>query len=117
MKERRLEDLQRQKALIEEHLNWLNAEIESLQNTDADVAADQPLNRLEDRTVSPGNVFIPKPKTDEEPDPQTAISDIYDELGPETKASVKDARKGCLAIFAVAFLALGLLATWVWIKY
>ena len=53
----------------------------------------------------------------DDPNPNFAVPDIYDELGPETGSSVNEARRGCMAIFAVAFLALIALVVWVYIKY
>ena len=53
----------------------------------------------------------------EDPNQNLAVPEIYDELGPETDSSINEARWGCMAIFAVAFLALMALIVWVYIKY
>jgi hypothetical protein len=53
----------------------------------------------------------------EDPNPNLAVPDIYDELGPEMDSSVNEARRGYMPIFAVASLALMALVVWVYIKY
>ncbi len=116
MEDKRLNELLKQRALIEEHLIWLDAEIDAAQGEHSTSAAGSiPANRLpqiEEPIVEKASA-LPV----DEPDPKLAVSDIYDELGPETRDSVKDARRGCLGIFAFAFLALAALVVWVYIKY
>ena len=53
----------------------------------------------------------------EDPNPNLAVPDIHDELGSEADSSVNETRRGYMAIFAVAFLALMALVVWVYIKY
>ncbi|QXD31125.1 hypothetical protein [Candidatus Pelagisphaera phototrophica] len=74
-----------------------------------------PANRLKDLEAP----FEAHPSLSpiEDPNPNLAVPEIYDELGPETGSSVNEARGGCMAIFAVAFLALIALVVWVYIKY
>ena len=122
MEDKRLQELLKQKTLIEGHLQWIESEIESLQPAaTASVQAHEPtgnrLENLESDDTNPVNVPIPPAETGVDPDPNAAVSDIYDELGPNTRDSVNDARRGCITIFACAFLALGLLSLWVWHKY
>jgi len=116
MEEKRLSELLKQRALIEEHLIWLDAEIDAAQSeSSVPVASGVPANRLKEIEDSIGEKVdvIPIPK----PNPNLAAADIYEELGPDTRDSAKDARRGCMGIFAFAFLALGAIAAWVWFKY
>ncbi len=116
MEDKRLNELLKQRALIEEHLIWLDAEIDAAQGEHSiPKASGIPANRLpqtEEPIVEKSSVL-----PIDEPDPKLAVSDIYDELGPETTDSAKDARRGCLGIFAFAFLVLAALVVWVYIKY
>jgi len=116
MDNKRLNDLLKQRALIEEHLIWLDAEIDAAQGENSTlVSSGIPANRLKD-IEAPVEASMPLPPIDD-PNPKLAVPDIYDELGPETGSSVNEARRGCMAIFAVAFLALIALVVWVYIKY
>lgn len=116
MEKKRLNELLKQRALIEEHLTWLDAEIEVVQNQfSVPLASKIPVNRLPQFEATFGRdaeaVALP------EPDPTLVAADIYNELGPDTKVSANEARKGCIGFFAFGFLALAALAVWVWIKY
>lgn len=117
MDDKRLNDLLKQRALIEEHLIWLDAEIDAAQGGSATtlVSSGIPANRLKD--IDEPVEANPSLNPIDDPNPNLAVPDIYDELGPETGSSVNEARRGCMAIFAVAFLALIALVVWVYIKY
>lgn len=116
MKDIRLNELLKQRALIEEHLIWLDSEIDAAQGENSNsVASSIPANRLQ-KTEGPIEEKASALPVDE-PDPKLAVSDIYDKLGPDTRDSVKDARRGCLGIFAFAFLVLAALVVWVYVKY
>ena len=121
MDDKRLQELLKQKTLIEGHLQWIESEIQALQpaapSTSSHPSPRNRLESLEPQTPDRVKPATPSPKPDHEPDPNAAVPDIYDELGPDTDDSVNDARRGCITIFACAFLALGLLALWVWYKY
>lgn len=121
MVDKRLQELLKQKALIEGHLQWIESEIETLQPTaPTTLSGPEASNRLEShQSQTPNRVASPitPVKQEDEPDPNAVIPDIYDELGPNTRDSVNDARRGCIMIFAGAFLALGLLSLWIWYKY
>ncbi len=116
MEDKRLNELLKQRALIEEHLIWLDAKIDAAQNQYLiPTTSNVPVNRFADIDTNVGPQLDLVPSVD--PDPTLVISDIYDELGPATKDSAKEARKGCLAFFAIAFLAFAALAFWVSFKY
>tara|TARA_B100001093_G_C26277610_1_gene779665 strand:+ start:204 stop:557 length:354 start_codon:yes stop_codon:yes gene_type:complete len=117
MYDKRLNDLLKQRALIGEHLIWLDAEIDAAKRESATTLASRgiPANLLKDLEAP----FAAPPSMTpiEDPNQNLAVPDIYDELGPETNSSVNETRRGCMAIFAVAFLALMALVVWVYIKY
>lgn len=117
MNDKRLNELLRQRALIEEHIVWLDAEIDELQGSVSNSPSPVPANRLEPIENPSPAPEVALPPSEDDPNPASAIADIYEELGPETEGSAKDARKGCLMIFGIAFLALAGLATWVWLAY
>lgn len=84
MEDKRLQELRKQKALIEGHLHWIDSQIESLQT-----AAAAPIqthqsssNRLEglesQPATNPVTLPIPFAEPGVEPDPNAAVSDIYD---------------------------------------
>ena len=123
VEDKRLQELRKQKALIEGHLQWIDSEIASLQTAaTAPIRAHQSSNNrregLESQAAT-NPVTLPTLSAEPgvEPDPNAAVSDIYDELGPDTRDSVNEARRGCITIFACAFLALGLLSLWIWYTY
>ena len=122
MEDKRLRELLKQRALVEGHLQWIDSEIESLQpaptaSPQAHQSSSNRLESLESQATDP--VALPEHSTvpGTEPNPNVAISDIYDELGPNTREAVNDARLGCISIFACAFLTLGLVSLWIWYKY
>jgi len=117
MDDKKLNDLLKQRALIDEHLIWLDTEIHAAQRESTATLASRgiPANRLKDLEAP----FEANPSLTpmDDPNPNFAVPDIYDELGPETGSSVNEVRRGCMAIFAVAFLVLMALVVWVYIKY
>ncbi len=116
MENKRLNQLLKQRALIEEHLIWLDAEIDAVQGTSAStVASGVPANRLQS-IEEPFKIKAILPPI-EDPDPNLVVSDIFDELGPETGNSANVARRGCMGVFAFAILALAALVVWIYIKY
>lgn len=126
MARNRLNVLLKQRALIEEHLAWLESEINAIQSESVETSETEPTpspipaNRLKgsatfETFADPKRASIKAAAVD--PDPNTVVSDLYDELGPETKSSVNDARKGCITLFAGSFLVLAAIAVWVWWKY
>ena len=113
MPDDRLKALLRQKSLLEEHLKWIEAEIAREKDSDgtsATPATPLPASRL---IPAPADAPTLEPTSDD-PDQAAAVPDIYESLGPDTKSSVKNARLGCIALFAAAFLALGGI---VWLVY
>ncbi len=123
MDQKRLDQLLHQRALIQEHLIWLDAEIDALQAKGSSFPSAIPPNRLEEldtaaeTSAKPKLLPEPAPAPDPDPNPAHAITDIYDELGPNTEDSVQDTRKGCFLIFGAACLALAALVAWIWFAY
>ncbi len=127
MADDRIKELLRQRALIEEHLCWLESEINGAQSEiiETPQAASShkeaiPANRLISDLapeLEASDSSLLAPGAHEEPDNAQVVSDLYEELGPETQNSVNDARRGCMMIFAFAFLTLAAIAAWVWWQY
>ncbi|MEY4940687.1 MAG: hypothetical protein RIQ93_2422 [Verrucomicrobiota bacterium] len=105
----RLAELRRQRALVQEHLAWLNSEILSVENR---IGA-------EDTKVAPSVKIVrlapPRPPAAAPPDVAPAgaavgplAAAIYEEykVPPETLRT--DLRKGCLLYFAGALIVLAL---------
>lgn len=126
MASNRLIQLLKQRALLEEHLAWLESEINALQSESIETPESPPTptaippNRLKGHEAFEPLDF-PEAASAEpfviDPNPNTVISDLYEELGPNTQDSVNDARKGCVRLFAWAFLGLAAIGVWVWWKY
>ena len=115
----RLNDLLKQRALLEEHLAWLESEIQGEQCNELPgetKTESMPANRLgvvEETLV----LAIEPPKEVIPPDQQNVVPDVYDELGPDTRGSASDAKKGCIGIFAASFVVLALFVVWVIYAY
>jgi hypothetical protein len=112
----RLEELVRQRALVQEHLAWLNREIanaaEAAKATTA--APPAPLSPAVARAVPPAVILAPSPAA-----PATGAGALQaDEIMAQyqaTPGNVKqDVRKGCLLYFSAA---LGLLVLVVTVLY
>ncbi|MBK1879968.1 hypothetical protein [Pelagicoccus mobilis] len=103
MDSERLRELKKQKALILEHLEWINVEIDR-ETIESTPSTSPHANRLseaiaEDKPVSTS--------LDLEASSQEQVaSDVYDQLGPDTRNAAADAKKGCMLIGAAAFAAL-----------
>jgi len=103
MESKRLTELKRQKALLLEHLEWLNLEIDK-ESIESAPSASPHANRLveaiaEDKPVSPTLELESQP-------PEQVASDVYNQLGPDAKNAAADAKKGCLLVATTAFAAL-----------
>ena len=114
MENERLKQLHSQKELILQHLDWINQEI------DRENLAHAP-------TFSPAANRLAKAIASDEPvaqglrsttDVETmtsdqVASDLYSELGPDTRNAAASAQRGCLAISITAFAALAALVLYV----
>jgi len=109
----RLDELVRQRALVQEHLAWLNREIanaaEAAKATTA--APPAPLSPAGARAVPPAVTLAASPAA-----PTTGVGPIEaDEIMAQyqaTPGNVKqDVRKGCLLYFSAALVLLGLVVT------
>ncbi|MBL9210584.1 MAG: hypothetical protein JNL92_08935 [Opitutaceae bacterium] len=101
----RLAELVRQRALVQEHLAWLNREIAAAAESSKSAAgsAPAPLLPAAVNTAPPATASIEAKSAD----PDEIIARYQ-----ATPANVKqDVRKGCLLYFAAAFLLLGLVVT------
>lgn len=107
MESHRLAQLRRQKELVLEQLDWINQEIDRELVTSTPSASPKTSRLLE--AVSIDKAVCSRL---ESPDPESlprgaVVSDLYDQLGPDTKSAAADTKKGCLLFGALAF---GLLA-------
>ncbi len=93
----RLSELQRQRALIQGHLAWLDAEIAAVTGKPAMPAITrQPLAKPEQ--PAPVRATAVEPLTDE----------LIAQFGSETKSTVQDTRKGCILLFVLGMVLLGI---------
>ena len=117
----RLSELIRQRALVSEHLAWLDREI-------ASVIAKPAAPSVEPVAIAPASISAP----DQPPTNQTAAlvsstgaptatqpgeikasdtEEILDQYRVAPAAVKEDVRKGCLLYFAAAFVLLGVIVT------
>jgi hypothetical protein len=90
----RLTELQRQRALVQEHLAWLDREIAAAQGSRRPTPAVMPVSPAMQVPVSPSPA-----------DSEAILSQYRREPG-----TIKsDTRKGCFLYFVLAFLAFGAL--------
>ncbi len=114
MDSERLRKLKQQRQIILEHLDWINQEIDQATIT-TPKATSPKTSRLieaidEDREVSSSFEIESTP-------PNHVVSDLYDELGPDTKSAVAETKRGCLIIGSLAFAAFAALCAWVLYYY
>lgn len=97
----RLEELRRQRALVQQHLNWLDQEISENQVTE---------------TSAPAAPVSDSPESS----PKVEASDLAEisHYTPDPQSAGQDARKGCLMLFLliIAVMALILCGIYFW-KY
>ena len=107
MESHRLAQLRRQKELILEQLQWINQEIDREQLKSVPSFAPKTSRLLE--AVSENKAVAPRLEfSDPETMPRGAVvSDLYEQLGPDTKSAAADTKRGCLLFASLAF---GLLA-------
>lgn len=87
----RLTDLRRQRAAIQQHLEWLDREIAAASSGPA--AAPVP--------VKPAPVPAAPPATSDAPVPDSVLSDLGQ---PDPVNAARQAKKGCLLYLAVALV-------------
>lgn len=110
----RLQKLKQQKQLILEHLDWLNQEIDR-ETIAAKPSPSPKTNRLieaipEDKEVASQLEIESTPR-------HQVASDLYSELGPDTKSAASETKRGCLFIAALAFAGLAAVIGWVVFYY
>lgn len=110
----RLAELRRQRALVAEHLAWLDDEIEhasgrssSPSPTLASTSA-RPATAIVTAALKAGVPIAQEAAPLESPAAIASADAILDEYRVAPKALQSDVRKGCLLYFAVAFVLLGL---------
>jgi hypothetical protein len=99
----RLQELLRQRALLQEHLDWLNREIAS-----ATGEPSLPMESVQER-IQPSGTMTPPPLPARHRDTATQEAErIMGQLKKDASVVKTDARRGCLTIFSVAMGLLGL---------
>ena len=112
-----LRQLRQQKELILRHLDWINQQIDK--ETQLGRPSPSPkISRLleaipKDKPVSAQLEF----KDPEAASQHQVASDIYDQLGPDTKSAAQQTRRGCLMIAGFATCLLGALVCYVYFFY
>lgn len=131
----RLAELRRQRALLEEHLAWLDREMgaQTRQDSAARGGAPNPIAPLP-RTAAPARALSLAPGADAiarppfaavAPDPGAGVSTlpaqpmpvadaVLDKYRVAPEAMKSDVRKGCFLYFVAAFVLLGLGVTILW---
>jgi hypothetical protein len=114
----RLSELLRQRALLQEHMAWLDREIEGAANKPSALptvgAVPLPaLPALPEIKVAPTSPVIVSPRvvpsvSAPQSESLPAADAILDKYRVDTRNVKQDVRKGCLLYFAAAFLILGL---------
>lgn len=104
----RLRELLRQRALLQEHLAWLEREISHTQAVPP-VAPVKSAERAEPAPAQPGPAVASTPPAADapakaKPDPEA----ILEKYRVEPKSLQQDVRKGCMVYFALGFLVFAL---------
>lgn len=110
MDSERLRKLKHQKQLILEHLDWINQEIDqaSLGSTPSTSPKTSRLIEAiaDDKEVSSSLEIESSPQ-------DLVASDLYSELGPDTKNAAAETKRGCFIVGTIAFASLAGLCAWV----
>jgi hypothetical protein len=106
----RLQDLQRQRALVQEQLAWLDREIAAIQKNKVSVLPPEPA-AIAIPVTSPKNVPI---SFNDAAAAERAAEEILSQYQQENQSLQKTVKRGCLLYF---FAALGLLVVGVFVLY
>ena len=102
-----MDHLQRQRALLQEHLRWLESEIAAEASSDRTrPSAVRPPPALEDQ-ASRAPVFRPSPSD----------SPTLDVPEPNVRGIHNEVRSGCLLYFGLAFLVAGAAVAFIYWRY
>jgi hypothetical protein len=131
----RLAELLRQRALLQEHLEWLDAEIAAASNKPSTPRAPWPpapaprpsttiaasvlaaATSPAPVTVNPQSSFGTKPPTADSGATAAVGDEILDQYRVAPDSLKTDVRKGCLLYFVAAFALLGLGVTVLWLAF
>ena len=109
MDSERLQTLKRQKRILQEHLDWINEEID--RETVSAPSTSPKTSRLVEAIAAEKE--IASSLEIESSPPGAVVSDLYAELGPDTKRAAADTKRGCLIVGGLAFAALAAVTAWV----
>lgn len=119
MESERLKALKRQKALLLEHIAWLDQEIDQEASTDISGQGPAP-HRLGEALLGSETVAYSLSDVSTEIEsspPEQVASTLYSELGPDTKGATEETKRGCLIFGSLAFLFLAALGSYVAFYY
>ncbi|MBI2518314.1 MAG: hypothetical protein HYV95_15650 [Opitutae bacterium] len=97
----RLQELQRQRALLQEHLAWLDREIATEQGRPAPTGPATPPSPLSPLPLPP----TPRPVASA---PDRDVDALLAQYSEKTGNVKQDVRRGCFLYFAAAFALVGL---------
>lgn len=100
----RMEKLQRQRALLQDHLRWLESEIAAEASVPAITPRDPPAPLVE----MPATASLP------DAPPAAHGAEVPE---PNVRGIHSEVRSGCLLYFGLAFAAVGLLVAYIYWKY
>lgn len=110
MDNERLRHLQRQKEILLEHLDWINQEIDK-ESIASHPSPSPKASRLAEAFATDKPVANSL-EIESLPQEQLA-SELYDQLGPDTKSAVADTKRGCLLIAGAIFALFAALCVYV----
>lgn len=119
MENERLQKLKRQKNILLEHLDWINQEIDQEMVEHAPSVSPKASRLAEavgDNKTVDFSLSDDRSNTEDLSQEQVA-TDLYSELGPNTKNAAADTKRGCLMVSGIAFCALGAIITYVLVWY
>ncbi|EDY81074.1 hypothetical protein VDG1235_691 [Verrucomicrobiia bacterium DG1235] len=114
MDSERLQKLRRQKNILLEHLDWINQEID--RETLAATPNTSPKASRLAEAIPDDKLVAASLELENAPQSQVA-SDLYTELGPDTKNAVADTKRGCLIIGGIAFASFAAICGYVIFYY
>lgn len=106
----RLQDLQRQRALVQEQLAWLDREIAAIQKNKVSVLPPEPAAVM----IAPTSPKSPPIRFGDASAAERAAEEILAQYQQESQSLQKTVKRGCFLYF---FAALGLLVLGVFVLY
>ncbi|HSI09570.1 MAG: hypothetical protein ACAH89_02020 [Rariglobus sp.] len=103
----RLRHLQRQRALLSEHLAWIDSEI----------ARETPAPSAAPAATTPAESIAPSPSPAASPEVPAEADALIEKYAAQERQNPDDLRRGCLYVFASAVILLAAGVTAVWLLF